>query len=194
MARCGLARRAEQRACKTSYWINYTSAHGLGNSWVNGIAALTGDKLYFATNGGGLTYFDGATRKTYTTSNSAIPSDYVSAVAIDKQKRVWIGTTNAGVARLENDQWTKFSLANNYINALAIDSAGNVWVATSDGAFFFDGKAWTRYTASAGLASHRVNAIAIAPDNQVWFGTDNGVSVFDGKTFRSFTQADGLAG
>ena len=174
------------------YWINYTSAHGLGNSWVNGIAALTGDKLYFATNGGGLTYFDGATRKTYATSNSAIPSDYVSAVAIDKQKRVWIGTTNAGVARLENDQWTKFSLANNYINALAIDSAGNVWVATSDGAFFFDGKAWTRYTASAGLASHRVNAIAIAPDNQVWFGTDNGVSVFDGKAFRSFTQADGL--
>ncbi len=174
------------------YWVTYTAANGLGNSWVSGIAISSAGKIYFATNGGGLTIFDGATRQTLNTSNSAIPSNYLTAVAVDKNKRVWVGTYGAGVARLDGDAWTKFSLANNYINALALDANGNPWVATSDGAFFFDGARWTQLTQAAGLASSRVNAVAVAPEGRIWFATDNGVTVYDGKTYRSYTDADGL--
>ncbi len=175
------------------YWITYTTAHGLGNAWVNGIATASDGKIYFATNGGGLTLFDGATRKTFDTSNSTIPSNYLTAVAVDKQNRVWVGTYGAGVARLDGEQWTKFALANNYINALALDASGNPWVATNDGAFFFDTKTWTRHTRSSGLASNRAGAVTVAPDGKVWFGTDNGVTVYAGKMYRSYKQADGLA-
>ncbi len=183
------------------YWVSYTAAHGLGNTWVNGIAVAADGKTYFATNGGGLTLFDGVTRKTFNTSNSAIPSNYLTAVAIDKQNRVWVGTFGAGVARLVGEQWTKYTLANNYINALALDASSNPWVATNDGAFFFDSKkpalsgveAWTQLTQSSGLASNRVSAVAIAPDGKIWFGTDNGVTVYDGKAYRSYRKTDGLA-
>ncbi len=174
------------------YWVTYTAANGLGNAWVSGIAVGGDGKIYFATNGGGLMIFDGATRKTITTSNSAISSNYLTAVAVDKQKRVWVGTYGAGVARLDGDAWTKFSLANNYINALALDASGNPWVATSDGAFFFDGQRWTQFTQATGLASSRVSAVAVAPDGRIWFATDNGVTVYDGKTYRSYKDADGL--
>ena len=106
---------------------------------VGGVVARRDD---VATNGGGLNLFDGATRKTYDTSNSALPSNYLTSIAIDKQNRVWVGTFGAGVARLDGEQWTRVgvSLANNYINALALDANGNPWVATNDGAFFYDGK------------------------------------------------------
>ncbi|MBI5031527.1 MAG: hypothetical protein HZB51_13440 [Chloroflexi bacterium] len=173
-------------------WVTFTSAHGLGNSWVNDIV-VSGDKTYFATNGGGLSLLDGTTWKTFNTSNSAIPSNYVTAMAVDKQNRVWIGTLGYGVSRLDGDQWTKHSLANNYVNALALDANGNPWVATSNGAFFFDGKTWVQLTQSTGLASSRVNTLTIAPDGRLWFGTDNGVTAYDGKTYRSYKKSDGLA-
>ncbi|MEW5717964.1 MAG: two-component regulator propeller domain-containing protein, partial [Chloroflexota bacterium] len=110
-----------------------------------------------------------------------------------KQGRVWIGTLGYGVARLENEQWQKYSFTNNYFNALALDANGNPWFATSDGALFSDGKMWMRMTRAHGLASNRVNAIAVARDARVWFGTDEGATVFDGKTYRTYTKTDGLA-
>jgi len=174
-------------------WVTYTAAHGLGSSAISGIAISAIGKTYIATSGGGLTLFDGAERKTYTTANSAIPSNYLTSVAVDKQGRVWIGTLGYGVARLENEQWSKYSFTSNYISTLALDANGNPWVANNDGVFFFDGRAWARLTQAMGLASHRVNAIAFARDGRVWLGTDAGVTVFDGKTLRTYTQADGLA-
>ncbi len=174
-------------------WVTYTAANGLGNAHVTGIAIAADGKTYLATNGGGLTLFDGVQRKTYTTANSAIPSNYLTALALDKQGRVWIGTLGYGVARLENEQWIKYTFTNNYINALALDANGYPWIATSDGVFFFDGRAWRHITQATGLASSRVHALAIARDGRVWFGTDAGATVYDGRTYRTFTQADGLA-
>jgi len=174
------------------YWVTYTAANGLGNSHVTGIAIASDGKTYFATNGGGLALFDGVNRKAYTTANSAIPSNYLASLAVDKQGRVWVGTLGYGVARLENEQWVKYTFVNNYINALALDANGNPWFATSDGAFFFDGRIWARVTQANGLASNRVNAVAVARDARVWFGTDSGATVFDGKTYRTYTKTDGL--
>ncbi len=174
-------------------WVTYTTAHGLANDWISGIAPVTASKIYLATNGGGLTLFDGATRKTYDIGNSAIPSNFLTALAVDRQGRVWVGTLGAGVARLEGETWSQPSLANNYVNALALDANDHPWVATNEGAFFFDGKTWTRHAESSGLASSRVFALAIARDGRVWFGTDDGVTVYDGKTYRTYRTSDGLA-
>ncbi len=178
---------------QTKYWVSYTAANGLPNADVRALAIASDGKIYFATNGGGLTLFDGTKRKTYDTTSSAIPSNYLTAVALDKSGRVWVGTFGAGVARLDGDTWTKYALANNYINALALDASGNPWVATNDGAFFFDGKSWTRFTQAAGLASNQVNTVALAPDGKIWFGTENGATVYDGKTYHTYKKSDGLA-
>lgn len=174
------------------YWITYTAAQSLGNNWVSGVAVTSDGKTYFATDGGGLTLFDGATRKTYNTANSGIPSNYLTAVAADKS-RVWVGTFGAGVARLEGDQWTKFTLASDYINGIALDANGVPWVATDDGAFAFDGTAWTHLTQAAGLASNRVLSIAGGPDGRLWFGTDRGATVYDGRRYRTYKTTDGLS-
>lgn len=177
------------------YWVTYTSSHGLGNTSVTGVAAGGDGKIYFATQGGGLSVFDGGTRKTYATSavTTTLSSNFLTAVAVDNRNRVWVGTFGAGVARLDGDVWTRFSLANNYINALTLDASGNPWVATNDGAFFYDGKTWTQFTQAAGLAGNRVNAVAPAADGRIWFGTENGATVYDGRRYRTYREDDGLA-
>ncbi len=174
------------------YWITYTSAHGLANTWVNAVTVGADGKVYFATHGGGLTFFDGAARRTYATANSGIPGNYLTSVVSDAKNRVWVGTLGGGVGRLEADQWTRYTLGSNYVNALALDANGNPWAATDDGAYFFDGKTWTRFSPSNGLASNRVKAIAVAPDNKVWFGTEDGVSVYDGRRTKSYQETEGL--
>lgn len=174
------------------YWFTYTAANGLGNSWVTGITIAPDGKVYFATYGGGLTVFSGSARKTHNLSNSAIPSNFLTSIARDKQNRVWVGTFGAGVGRLDGEQWTKFSLADNYVNAIAVDANNNPWVATNVGAFYFNGAAWARFTQDNGLGSNRVNAVAVGPDGRVWFGTDSGATVWDGRSFRTFRERDGL--
>lgn len=174
------------------YWTAYTSANGLGNSWVNGIVASPDGKIYFATYGGGLSIFDGPNRRTYDLSNSKIPGNYLTAIGVDTQHRVWVGTFGAGVGRFDGTLWNRYSLADNYINALALDANNNPWVATNAGAFYFNGSAWARLTQDNGLASSRVNTVAVAPDGRVWFGTDFGATVFDGKGFKSYRERDGL--
>ncbi len=174
------------------YWITYTSAHGLGNTWVNGVAVGKDGKAYFATNGGGLSVFDGSKRKTYSTSNSGIPGNYLTTVAVDGKGRVWVGTSGAGVGRLDGDQWTKFAVGSNYVNGLVLDASGNPWVATDDGAFFFDGKNWVRLTQATGLPTNRVKAVAVAPDGKIWFATENGITAYDGRRYKTYQATDGL--
>lgn len=175
------------------YWFSYTAANSLGNSWVTGIVAAPDGKVYFATYGGGLTLFSGATRKTYTLSNSGIPNNYLTSIALDKQNRVWVGTFGGGIGRLDGEQWSRFSLADNYVNAIAVDANNNPWVATNAGAFYFNGAGWARFAKDNGLGDSRVNAVAVGPDGRVWFGTDGGATVFDGRSFRTFRESDGLS-
>ena len=49
---------------------------------------------------GGLAKFDGTTWTVYNTSNSGLPDNYVSSIAIDGSGNKWIGTMVAGLLNL----------------------------------------------------------------------------------------------
>ncbi|MCS7054098.1 MAG: T9SS type A sorting domain-containing protein, partial [Ignavibacterium sp.] len=71
------------------------------------------------------------------TSNSDLPDDYVSALAIDAQGNKWIGTYG-GLAKFDGTNWTVYKtsnsgLPNNEVRALAIDALGNKWIGTGGG-------------------------------------------------------------
>lgn len=82
-------------------------------------------------------------------------SGAVSAIAIDGQGRLWVGTSRGGMAR---------------------ESASpENWRDGPDpgGLFVFDGAEWhTLDTAGAGLPSNDISAIAIGADGTVWIGTE----------------------
>jgi ligand-binding sensor domain-containing protein len=164
-----------------------------GNAWVGLSFYLPMDPFAPYGTGGasfGLGKFDGSKWLTYTTNNSPLVGNYVSAVAVDKTNAVWVGDSNSGIFDIpnglyaihkldSNGVWTTYNVSNtgmyiDVINAIAPDASGNsMWFGDYDnGAFRFDGSQWVSYTvANSGLPSNRVTTIAADPDGHTeWFG------------------------
>jgi hypothetical protein len=82
---------------------------------------------------GGLAKFDGVRWNVYNTSNSKLPSDFVTTIAIDEQGNKWIGTVPdfniGGIAKFDGVSWSVYNTSNsglpeNSVWAIAIDEQG----------------------------------------------------------------------
>ncbi len=61
---------------------------------------------------GGLAKFDGTNWTVYNTSNSGLPDNYVSSIAIDGSGNKWIGTWHGGLAKFDGTNWTVYNTSN----------------------------------------------------------------------------------
>lgn len=129
---------------------------------------------------------------TYSAGEGTLTSSVVTALALDADGRVWVGTRN-GVTVYNGDQPTFLQAANtalidNRVTALASDPTGRVWVGTESGVNVVQGTEWAAYTAAEmGLPEARVRALAADPQGRVWVGTRSGVSLWDGAGWRTFS-------
>jgi len=134
----------------------------------------------------------------YNTSNSDLPDNYVTALAIDALENKWIGTCN-GFAKFDGRNWRayalNFGLPFEDVNALAIDGS-NLWI--GNGPYWGKGglvkidwtnctygrkncTAYTYNTSNSGLPDNDIQALAIDNNNNIWIGTDKGgLAKFDG--------------
>ena len=148
-----------------------------GNIWVGTEPYSSGGTWV----GCGLAKFDGANWTVYNTSNSGLPSNYVTAIAIDGQGNKWIGT-GGGLAKFDGVNWTVYNwFYSGYPGkTISIDEQGNIWIGTDGGGLAkFDGVNWTVYnTSNSGLPSNWVRAIAIDEQGNKWIGTDYGLAVY----------------
>ncbi len=143
----------------------------------------------------------------YNTGNSGLPYDGVTALAIDGQGIVWVGTgrwwahAGGGLARFDGTNWTVYHTGNSGLPdydhvSLSIDRDGSIWSGTEDGLSKFDGKSWTVYkTHNSGLLSNRTGAPAFDGAGNAWIATypDGGLARFDGKSWTVYrTDNSGL--
>ena len=174
-------------------WINYTNGEEIS------AVTVEGSKIWVGTTGG-LVMIDTLTDTTifYNHANSGLPSNYVTAIAIDASGNKWIGTYG-GLAVFDGTNWTVYDayhsgLPDNEVWAIAIDDLGNKWIGTGDGLAEFDGSNWTVYDAyHSGLPDDQVTAIAIDDMGNKWIGTYGGLAVFDGTNWAVYdTTSSGL--
>ncbi len=136
---------------------------------------------------------------TFSADMGNLPSNNVSAVAIDKSNSLWIGT-NKGLRVIQNvDRFlqpvtivpTNIVIEENgiaeelfyqqYITVITVDGANKKWVALADAGVFLmssTGKEVLRHftTDNSPLPSNTINDIAIDPiTGEVFFATDLGV-------------------
>jgi len=140
----------------------------------------------------------------YNTANSGLPYNGVTALAIDAQGTIWVGTgrwyalAGGGLAKFDGQNWTVYNtsnsgLPNNDHIDLSIDAQGGVWSATESGLSRFDGQNWTVYmTHNSGLP---VNQMGCAPvydaQGNAWIGTFGGGLVkFDGANWTVFNTGN----
>lgn len=86
---------------------NYTAKNGLGSSIVNNIFQDSKGYIWFATQGGGVSRFNGVNFKNFTKDDGLI-SNNVTVITEDKTGNIWIGTAE-GVSKFNGLSFTNFN-------------------------------------------------------------------------------------
>jgi len=172
-----------------------TVADGLPSNSINGIAEDQSGYLWIATSDG-LARYDGITFRVWRAGDGLL-DNYLWSVHVDADNRIWVGTSQAGLAMLDVDRRTFRHYDTHNTPGIASD---NVWSVSStpDGAVWFG-------TASAGLhrlapdggvsrfapdpddphsmPSLEVSQLRTTPDGDLWIATRDGVARWNGRNF-----------
>ena len=119
----------------------------------------------------------------------------------DRRGRIWV-TSNAGLFRLENGQWTRFGVkdglkadATSHIHE---DADGAIWVSYREPIGFSrlaespQGFQVQHFSKKEGLPSDYILFFGVDAARRLWVGTDNGVAVRSNQSWTVFTHEDGL--
>lgn len=178
-----------------SQFKNYSSDNGLALDAINcGIIDLRGH-LWFGTNGGGVSRYDGETFTTYSYEEGLVDAA-VRTIFEASDGIIWFGTIG-GVSSFDGYSFSSYTTSDGLIDdnvySITEDNAGNIWFGTGGGLSSFDGSKFTNFTIADGLPSNAIVSIVKGPAGMIWIGTgNNGVSAYDGKTFKNYSIADGL--
>jgi len=172
---------------------NYNTDQGLALS-----AATSGFKdklgnLWFGTQGGGVSRYDGKSFTNYTIGQG-LANNIVSGITQDDNGNIWIGTMGGGVSCFDGTSFKNFSklqgLLGNEVRCIFKDRNGDLWFATSKGLSFcnpslINNIVFKNYTTVQGLANNNVRCITDDRAGNLWIGTSGG-------GVSRYNQADGF--
>lgn len=129
----------------------FTGASTLGPPWAsmtsNKVSSISinGDEQWYGSDAGVFHHPEWATKSDwiiYTKEDHHLLDNNITAVHVDAQANIWVGTTEGLNIIKEDGTYNKYSeqygLVNNHINVITSDSKGNVWVGTSGGVEWFE--------------------------------------------------------
>ncbi len=172
-----------------------TVADGLPSNRINDIAEDAYGYLWIATSDG-LARYDGIAFQVWRVGQG-LRDNNIWAVHVDARNRVWIGTSNAGLAMLDVDRGafryydrkSDSRIGSDDVWSITSMRDGAIWFGTSDGGLHRlapDGRI-TRFMPHDGdprsLPDASVGQLSIAPDGTLWVGTKNGVARWTGRDF-----------
>ncbi len=141
----------------------------------------------------GLAKFDGTSWITYNTTNSVMPTNYLTSLEFNGND-LWIGTKN-GLVKKNNSNWTIYNKSNSGIISDSVNDVkvknGIVWIATDNGISKFDGTNWTNYNKSnSSLITDMVTSIDADNNGNVWSGTSVGLSKLNNGIITNYTSTN----
>ena len=179
-----------------SNFTNFTTDNGLALDAISCSIMDKSGNLWFGTQGGGASKYDGKSFTNYTMAQG-LADNVISSITEDKSGNLWFGTLGGGSSKYDGKSFTNYTtaqgLAGNVVRSITEDKSGNLWFGTDGGAYKYDGKSFTNYTTAQGLAGNVVRSITEDKSGNLWFGTQGGASKYDGKSFTNYTTAQGLA-
>jgi signal transduction histidine kinase/ligand-binding sensor domain-containing protein len=99
----------------------------------------------------------------------------VSAILIDRQDNLWVGTYNEGIYRIHGTDVDHFAsvdgLSGDYVSRFFEDREGNVWIATSKGIDMLRDLRVSTISKREGLSDDGVESVLASRDGTVWIGS-----------------------
>ncbi|MFN2202879.1 MAG: two-component regulator propeller domain-containing protein [Caldilineaceae bacterium] len=154
-------------------FFNLTTDNGLPSDVITSLLS-DGDLVWIGTDTGLLRFQDNQLQ-VFNTGNINLPSNGITALALDADGSLLVGT-ESGLARFrDSDIMTVPDIPSEPVQSIAAGETGEIWLATGAGElYYFDGAQWTAATNIPELPSPLVSALYIDGNGDVWFGADGG--------------------
>lgn len=186
-------------AWATGEVARFTTEHGLAENVVTSTAVGRDGALWFGTQLGGLSRYDGRSWQTFTTADG-LPSNHITDLVATADGMIWAATAE-GVGQYDGRRWYSHTRARSFfqvpgeqIRRLAVAPDGvTLWVGTDQGVAWWNGRRWQEVAHVGSRSINDIQDIAITPDGMVWAATPGGLKRYDGARWQIFTTADGLA-
>jgi signal transduction histidine kinase/ligand-binding sensor domain-containing protein/DNA-binding response OmpR family regulator len=173
---------------------------------VRNVYAFAEDKhhrVWIATMGGGLFYYDLNTKQICTNQaiSERIRTNWICNLHYSSEYNRLYACTYSGLfcVDMSSPELTSHEiLLQQIIHCIYEDRAGNIWAGTSEGLSKWNvesGELIT-YTVADGLPSNSIYAIQGDADNSLWISTNGGISHFNPESlqFANYYVSDGLQG
>ncbi len=193
-----------------NYWDMYDS----GNSPLpsDEILVMAKDKnnvKYFGTTGGLAVWDDSkgiSGWKVYNSENSGLKYNFVTALYVDKNQRIWVATedngeleSKSGVQYIEGGAFHDIPELNSDSISLSVyaiieDYTGTFWFGTFGyGLFKYAGGQMTNYNMdNSGFKSFAIYDLEVDKNNTLLIGTgDLGLVTYDGEEFKEYNSGNG---
>lgn len=174
----------------------YTTKNGLANSSINNIFQDSRGYVWFATQGGGISRFDGREFKNFTKKDGLVGNE-VTCINEDNSGNLWISTSE-GMSMFDRSVFinytTKNGLSNDLVYSIYKDSKGVLWFSTFGGGITkYNGKEFSYLKKQDGLPSDEVFCVMEDKEHNYWIGTyRGGLCKYDGNKFHQLTKENGL--
>jgi PAS domain S-box-containing protein len=189
---------------RTNSADTYVSAGLNPDEIFNGVLALAAGPygslwvgLVHAGNGGGLQQLAQGKWKPFVTPEFDGRRLKVTALLVDRDSSLWIGTLNRGIYRIQGNNVDHFGnsdgLSGDAVTRLFQDREGNIWIATSSGIDNFHEVRVATFSTRQGLSADQVNAVLASRDGTVWIG-NYGLDVLRSGKINSIQPQNGLPG
>lgn len=151
---------------------------GLPEETVHAIAQTPDGYLWLATQRG-LVRFDGVRFTVFDRRNTEeLTSDWISALLVDHEGTLWVGTAGGGLAQVREGRLTTFStredLSGKTVMALSEDTQGVLWICTDGGGLYRFRGGKLEVVDIIGLQEDRVRTVLADRDGTLWLGLSGG--------------------
>ena len=122
----------------------------------------------------------------------------VSALLLDRENALWVGTSKQGIFRIYDGKVEHFGgtdgLSGDYVYKFFEDREGNLWVVTTKGIDNFRNLRVASFSTREGLLTEEVDSVVATRDGAVWLGSGGWLGDLRDSRFTFLVKGKGLPG
>lgn len=185
----------ENANISSSYTLtNYNYISGIGSDFVYDIFIDSRNRVWFATDGKGLSVYENNKFTTYSEKNG-LKSNVIYSVTEDRLGNIWFSTLNAGLYRFDGKSFENFSkeqgIMDLNVSSLTTDNSGNIICVTAKGIYAIEPSKKVLFNISPESAGFKVNNDLNSTGSNrqaVFISTSQGILAYHATVYKTIFQ------